>query len=52
MPQEGHQHMYFECLTARGSVQRDLDPPGDLANRNLKVGKEKLQKNSMQQHGQ
>ena len=52
MIQEGHQHVYFECLTAGGSVQRDLDTPGDLANRSLKVEKEKLQKNSRQQHGQ
>ena len=52
MPQEGHQHMYLECLPAGGSVQRDLDTPGDLANRNLKVEKEKLQNNSRQQYGQ
>jgi len=51
MAQDDDQHTYIKSWTDGGFVHGDLDTPGDLVKRNLKVEKEKLQNKSMQQYG-
>jgi len=51
MAQDDNKYTYFPSWMVGGSDHGDLETPGDLANRDLNVEKEKLQNKSKQQHG-